>query len=452
MTILDPTYVSFGLNPLSLPQGADGANRVQMLQTQVEELSALLSDVFNTDAATAPRLMWVFKGALYYLYTLDDGPTFKDLYRILVDFISLPEGEIETMLRRKELEDEIIRSTIDAISKLQKDAFAPVVNRISNFVLPPQSITSRTFCARTSKLDFDEMTRPGRLTIFRITKSLPYDFRRLISASIVDEVLLRGGEEGGEAREGGGAAVRQDPDHPRDGRVPEHQRPEAPRHDPLRVEEVRALPLDGEPEHPADTAGALQLDKRERRARYSASGWGRTTPRRWPELISPKMEGGGEGRPHHAPRLHAAWSGRGRTGRTSAGKPLLLEPFPKVSEPLCEMKEVIDYMKERDGGEVRRRRTRRWTSSTRASKSRSWGRTAARKESDLEGPLHARPLEDTHDRLPQAPLRRLLARVLAPQVGALPEVLLEDLRRPAGAQRPGQRRATSRRPSRARST
>jgi type IV secretory pathway TraG/TraD family ATPase VirD4 len=29
------------------------------------------------------------------------------------------------------------------------------------------------------------MTVPGRLTIFRITKSLPYDFRRLIAASIV---------------------------------------------------------------------------------------------------------------------------------------------------------------------------------------------------------------------------------------------------------------------------
>ena len=95
ITILDPTYVSFGLNPLSLPAGAEGANRVQILQTQVEELSALLSDVFNTDAANAPRLMWVFKGALYYLYTLDDNPTFRDLYRILVDFISMPRSEIE---------------------------------------------------------------------------------------------------------------------------------------------------------------------------------------------------------------------------------------------------------------------------------------------------------------------------------------------------------------------
>ena len=185
VTILDPNYVSFGLNPLSLPPGLEGPARTQTIHTQVEQLSALLSDVFNTDASTAPRLMWIFKGALYYLYTLDDRPTFKDLYRILVDFISLPKEEIAMMLKSKEIEDEIIESTMEAISKLPKEAFASVVNRISNFVLPPQSMTSRTFCSRTSKLDFDEMTVPGRLTVFRMTKSLPYDFRRLICASIV---------------------------------------------------------------------------------------------------------------------------------------------------------------------------------------------------------------------------------------------------------------------------
>ena len=185
VALIDPESVTFGLNPLSLPEGTQITNRVQVMQTQVEELSALLSDVLNTDASTAPRLMWIFKGALYYLYTISDRPTFKDLYRILVDFISLTKETIEQMLKSRRINDEIIRSTIEAISKLQKDAFAPVINRIANFVLPPQSITSRTFCARTSKLDFAEMTTPGRLTIFRITKALPYDFRRLISASIV---------------------------------------------------------------------------------------------------------------------------------------------------------------------------------------------------------------------------------------------------------------------------
>jgi predicted transcriptional regulator len=185
VTLLDPNYVSFGLNPLSLPPGLEGPARTQTIQTQVEQLSVLLSDVFSTDASTAPRLMWIFKGALYYLYTLDDRPTFKDLYRILVDFISMPKEEISTMLRSKEIEDEIIESTMEAISKLPKEAFASVVNRISNFTLPPRSITSRTFCSRTSKLDFEEMMTPGRLTIFRLPKSLPHDFRRLLSASVV---------------------------------------------------------------------------------------------------------------------------------------------------------------------------------------------------------------------------------------------------------------------------
>ena len=70
IALIDPESVTFGLNPLSLPDGTQITNRVQVMQTQVEELSALLSDVLNTDASTAPRLMWIFKGALYYLYTI----------------------------------------------------------------------------------------------------------------------------------------------------------------------------------------------------------------------------------------------------------------------------------------------------------------------------------------------------------------------------------------------
>ena len=45
--------------------------------------------------------------------------------------------------------------------------FLPEASRFS------EPMTSRTFCARMSKLDFDEMTVPGKLTVFRITKPLP---------------------------------------------------------------------------------------------------------------------------------------------------------------------------------------------------------------------------------------------------------------------------------------
>ena len=178
------------------------------------------------------------------------------------------------MLKSRKINDEIIRSTIEAISKLQKDAFAPVINRIANFVLPPQSITSRTFCARTSKLDFAEMTTPGRLTIFRITKSLPYDFRRLISASIVMRFYFEVEKRAARLERAG---------EPPSARTPiilaidEFQNIsdlEATRHHPLGVQEVRALPLDGEPEHPSDSGRSSTARSAGTSAPSSASGWG----------------------------------------------------------------------------------------------------------------------------------------------------------------------------------
>jgi DNA helicase HerA-like ATPase len=352
VTVLDPSYVSFGLNPLSLPPGAEGANKVQILQTQVEELSALLSDVFNTDATTAPRLMWIFKGALYYLYTLNDSPTFKDLYRILVDFISLPKSSIQSMLTSGKLEDEIIRSTIDAISKLQKDAFAPVVNRISNFVLPPQSITSRTFCSRASKLDFDEMTTPGRLTIFRLTKSLPYDFRRLIAASIVMRFYFAVEKRAARLERAG---------EPSSARTPiilamdEFQN----------ISDLKLLDtiLSESRKYGLYLWIVNQNIQQIREQLYSAVSGnvgpifcfrvGPDDASKMAELISPRSKESVRDALISLPDYTCVVRKRPH-GEDVAVKPLILAPFPKLSEPLCEGLDVIDYMKgemeERYGG------------------------------------------------------------------------------------------------------
>ena len=185
VVILDPQYVSFGFNLLSLPGGLTPEEKTEVLQTQVEEFSILLSDVFNTDATNAPRLMFVFKGALYYLYTFTDNPTFWELYNLLLEFTKKSTGEIADLLRRREVEPEVIHETIEAISKLPKDAFMPVINRISNFVLPPSSITFRTFCSRESTIDLEKRMEPGMLTIFRIPSSLPSEFRRIFSSAVV---------------------------------------------------------------------------------------------------------------------------------------------------------------------------------------------------------------------------------------------------------------------------
>jgi len=343
IALIDPDYVSFGLNPLSLPQGTDFTNRVQVLQTQVEELSALLSDVLNTDASTAPRLMWIFKGALYYLYTISDGPTFKDLYHILVDFISLPKEQIEAMLRTRKINDEIIRATIDAISKLQKDAFPPVVNRIANFVLPSQSKTSRTFCARVSKLNFDEMTQPGRLTIFRVTKSLSYDFRRLISAAIVMRFYF--------------AVEKRATRLERAGEAPTARTPIILAIDEFQnISDLKLLDtiLSESRKYGLYLWMVNQNIKQVREQLYSAISGnvgpifcfrvGPEDATKMAELISPKSSE--EVRKSLIKLPDYACVVRKRPhGENVASKPLIIDPFPKVREPLHTMKDIIDFMK-----------------------------------------------------------------------------------------------------------
>jgi DNA helicase HerA-like ATPase/predicted transcriptional regulator len=185
VTILDPQYVTFGFNPLSLPEDLDPADEPEVLQAQVEEFSSLLSDVFNTDATNAPRLMWIFKGALYYLYTFTPDPTLWELYNIMLLFTKKSPQEVEELLRKRVKQGEIIRQTMEAISKLPQDAYSPVLNRISHFVLPPTSITFRMFCSRKSTVDPEKLMEPGRLTIFRIPTTLPGEFRKLFSAAVV---------------------------------------------------------------------------------------------------------------------------------------------------------------------------------------------------------------------------------------------------------------------------
>lgn len=236
LLILDPLYTAYSLNPLELPTLPDIGSpeyrreRTMAVQNQVEQMSIVMREMFSTSAEQAPRLMWMLKGALYYLYAGTDptnatsGPsddeidseesgsitqqrsenahsdidrvrfvrqpgsniTFLDLYYLLNEMTRIDKDELEVLLKSQLIPDEVVSKTMEAISKLEDNAFAAAMNRISNFVLPLASITARTFCKRDSKLDFSEMLKPGKLTIFRIPKSnLPEDFCTMLTSAIV---------------------------------------------------------------------------------------------------------------------------------------------------------------------------------------------------------------------------------------------------------------------------
>ena len=189
LTILDPLNVSFAFNPVGLyPPLKEKHEKALQMQTQVGELVSLLQDLVKTDPSMAPRLHWIYRGTLFFLYSFGDNPTFLDLYNFMTELSRRDREEVSSIFRRADIAEEILVRTMEAIAALEKNAYAPVLNRISNFVMPPDSLTSRTFCARNTTLDMEGMLVPGRATVLRLDKSLPGDFREMVTGALVMKI------------------------------------------------------------------------------------------------------------------------------------------------------------------------------------------------------------------------------------------------------------------------
>ncbi len=184
--VYDPVLSPFALNPLDLGSYESPEERTQLVQRKVGEVVDMMKDLFGVEQSKAPRLLWIFRGLLYYLYSLSDTPTFLDLYFLLSDLLSDP-SKVKRLMRGSE---EVIRRSAEAMSELEPTAFTAVMNRISNFVLPAGSYTSRTFCVRKTTVDFLGLTETGKVSVFRLSRNqLPDDFRKILTATIVINVF-----------------------------------------------------------------------------------------------------------------------------------------------------------------------------------------------------------------------------------------------------------------------
>ncbi|MGC8970259.1 MAG: helicase HerA domain-containing protein, partial [Conexivisphaera sp.] len=134
--VFDPYYSPFGLNPLELGPYSSQDERKLLVQMRVGELLTIMADFFSVTVDKAPRLLWILRGALLYLYSLTDTPTFLDLYYLLTDIMGMEEGQAADLLGSAGLDDETVMRTLEAMSRLEAAAFTAVLNRISNFVMP----------------------------------------------------------------------------------------------------------------------------------------------------------------------------------------------------------------------------------------------------------------------------------------------------------------------------
>ncbi len=185
--VYDPILSPFALNPMDIGTFSGEEERKVLVQRRVGELVDMMKDLFGVEQSRAPRLLWIFRGLLYYLYTLSDSPTFLDLYFLLSDLLSDP-SRVKRLMRGS---DEIIRKSAEAMAELEPTAFTAVMNRISNFVIPAGSYTSKTFCTRKTTVDFLALTEEGKVSAFRLARNLlPDDFRRVLTATIILNVFF----------------------------------------------------------------------------------------------------------------------------------------------------------------------------------------------------------------------------------------------------------------------
>ena len=185
-TVFDPVYAPFALNPMDIGDYADEEERKTLVQRHVGELVSMMKDLFGVEQSRAPRLLWIFRGLLYFLYSISDTPTFLDLYYLLSELLRNP-SRVRGMMKG---EDEIIRKTADAMAELEPAAFTAVMNRISNFVMPAGSYTSRTFCTRKSTIDFLKLVEEPKQYAFRLPRNvLPEDFRNVLTSTVILNVF-----------------------------------------------------------------------------------------------------------------------------------------------------------------------------------------------------------------------------------------------------------------------
>ncbi|MEM3846751.1 MAG: DUF87 domain-containing protein, partial [Candidatus Parvarchaeota archaeon] len=95
--VFDPYYLPFALNPLELGPYESKEERKLLIQTRVGELLITMADFFGVTVDQAPRLIWILRSGLYFLYSITDTPTFLDLYYLLTDILSMESDDVAAL-------------------------------------------------------------------------------------------------------------------------------------------------------------------------------------------------------------------------------------------------------------------------------------------------------------------------------------------------------------------
>lgn len=168
VVFLDPTKIDFSLNPLEL-DAKEG--RELAIETTIGEITEMMKGLFGR-AYWGPSMNRTFQNALRALYSTGT-PTFEDLLKVLQKQDDFGSPEIKQFQRE--------------VGFLSRERIDAVVNKIDPFV--KNKMLHGLFCRRKSSLDFSELTKEGRLVIWRLPKAhLTQPLLELIGTGIITKL------------------------------------------------------------------------------------------------------------------------------------------------------------------------------------------------------------------------------------------------------------------------
>jgi len=162
---LDPLRVRFSLNPLELP--AESTSREIAVGKMIGEITEFFRKLYGRQY-WGPSLNRIFQEGLRALSERDDSPTLKDLY----DLVS---GKI----RHEEFEKEL--------KKLPRGRTDAVLNKLAPFVR--NRFISKILCSKPASVRIEELLKPGRLVIFRLSKGeLSEAIAALLGSAVITQL------------------------------------------------------------------------------------------------------------------------------------------------------------------------------------------------------------------------------------------------------------------------
>jgi len=178
--LLDPLKVRFSINPFELPHYRDNYERQILIEKIIGQMVEMMKRIFG-HRYWGPSLNRTFQNVIRLLYEKDDSPTFEDILNVLL-------GRYERLgslaLSRS------LREFLEELEKIPKERLDSVINKVDPFV--KNSLLRMLFCKKKSTIDFNELIKPGKLVLWRLSKAeLTEQNMQMIGSAIITKLWFQ---------------------------------------------------------------------------------------------------------------------------------------------------------------------------------------------------------------------------------------------------------------------